>query len=368
MNLKILNQLIIVLERVKGDTQSKIALGILSAGVIILGSAQFNLLAFSKSNAGDEKIISASTGDSELYVQIIGMALILIGVFLAIHRYYTLNKASDTKNIALFFMPGFDNINDNLPIYALPSNEQKKIKEVKFKKISSYSVDEIIKEYSFYARMVNDRLEHNDVEKAYLVALGSVPFLYLMGTLFRNGHLPIRVLEHERSSDKWHLLDDIGSGESLQYGCSQTIGEEALSTVKANSKNEIAFSISFTNKILESELPIEFNSHTLNVKLASGYRFDAIPTEPVQDEIVKEIAHTITVLAKKADKVHLFICAQASIVLKLGKLYQDNMSGRVVIHNYDSGSHKYNWAIEFYQGNITSSSNPYRDMISPPDL
>ncbi len=349
MNFKILNQLIRVWERVKGDTQTKIGSIILSAGLALIGLPQLLVSIF-----GKEQTITVSTGDRELYIQYFGILLTAIGLFLLIKRYVILDRQAKIKNVALFFMPGFDNINDNLPIYALPSNEQKKVKEVKFKKISSYSVDEIIEKYSFNAQTVSDRLEHNDVEKAYLVALGSVPFLYLMGTLFRSGHLPIRILEHERSSDKWHLLDDLGPSESLKYSCSQIVGEEALSIAQANSKNEIAFSISFTNKILESELPIEFNTHTLNVKLASGYRFDAIPTEPVQDEIVKEIAHTITVLAKKADKVHLFICAQASIVLKLGKLYQDNMSGRVVIHNYDSGSHKYNWAIEFYQGNITS--------------
>ncbi len=83
----------------------------------------------------------------------------------------------------------------------------------------------------------------------------------------------------------------------------------------------------------------------MNTKLASGYRFDA--TESVQDEIVKELAHTITFLAKKANKVHLFICAQASVILKPGKLYQNNMSGVVIIHNYNSQQRNYNWAIDF---------------------
>ncbi len=350
MSFKILNQIIKVWERIKGDTQSKIALGVLSSGVMLIGVAPFTVTLFFTSNEGNELSIGALASDSERCVQIFGYILLLVGMVLCIHRYIILHRLSGIKNIALFFIPGFDNINENLPVYALPTNVQKKIKDVKFKKISSYIAQEIIDEYSFYTRTINNRLEHNSVEKAYLAALGSVPFLYLVGTLFRNGHLPVRVLEHERSSDKWHLLDDVGPNESLDYSYKGVNRAEKISEVLPNSKNEIALSISFTNEIMENELPEEIREHTLKIRLNSGFRFDALPAEPIQDQIVKELAHIITTLAKKANKVHLFICAQASVILKLGKLYQDNMSGIVVIHNYNSKQKRYNWAIEFNRG------------------
>lgn len=353
MSFKILNQLIKVWERVKGDTQSKIALGILGFGVMLFGGFPILLSILFEISIGNERIIRIPVNDAELCAKIIGSLLILVGLVLSIHRYISLEKQSQVQSVGLFFIPGFENINETVPKYAVSSNEKTKIKEIKFKKISSYNVDDIIKEYPFKEREINHRLEHSSVEKSYIAALGSVPFLYLMGTLFRNGHLPSRILEHDRSTDKWHLLNDFGPTETLEYSFQHTSDNQALSEVQPNARNEIGLSISFSNEVVESELPTELQGHTLKVKLKSGFRFDAIPTESVQDEIVKELAHTITTLAKKAGKTHLFICAQASIVLKLGKIYQDNMSGIVVIHNYYPNQRRYNWAIEFNRGELS---------------
>lgn len=348
-----LNQIVRVLERFKGDTPSKIGFGILSIGAMLIGGIPFIFSTIVRNSNGDERVFTVSASDAEWYVQILGFVLVVCGFCLLIHRYHILHKQSDKQNVGLFFIPGFDNINETIPKDVLPKIEQTKIKEIKFKKISSYEIDKIIEEYTFNVRLVKDRLEHSEVEKAYIAALGSIPFLYLTGTLFRNGHLPTRILEHDRSTDKWHLLSDFGPTETLEYKFEHTSDNQALSEVQSNSRNEIGLSISFSNEVVESELPTELQGHTLKVKLKSGFRFDAIPTESVQDEIVKELAHTITTLAKKAGKTHLFICAQASIILKLGKLYQDNMSGIVVIHNYYPNQRCYNWAIEFNRGELS---------------
>lgn len=347
MSFKLLNQLAKIYERIKGDTEAKIGFVIFNGGLLLTAGASYSITTSYKNSDGKEFAFSASVNGGDWFLLILGLLFLIAGFALLIHRYRTLNKKSELKNIALFFMPGFGNLNENSCKYALPPIEQNNVREVKFKCLPSYEADKVAKEYQYLVRDIIDRLEHNGVEKAYLAALGSVPYLYLIGTLFRNGHIPLRVLEHDRSNDKWHLLQDLGQDESLQYSFKNNYGDDALSIVKANSKNEIGFSISFTNAVLEKELPLELQGHTLDAKLQTGYRFDAIPTDPVQDDIVKELAHTITFLAKKADKIHLFICTQGSIAIKLGKLYQDNMSGFVVIHNYDPEQKTYNWAIEF---------------------
>jgi hypothetical protein len=349
MSFKLINQVIRVWERVNSDPRSKIAKIIFTTGVAMLAGGGISLNGDFQytSAAGETFKFAGNANDIPLYLLLFGGLFTIVGFAMLVHRYWCIQKESAVKNVALFLIPGFENLNRTPPFYGLPVAEQKKAKEIILKTIPSYKVETIVEEYPHIERQIRHRGEHAGIDKPYVASLGSVPFIYLMGCIFRNGHLPLRVMEHDRSIDKWKLLDDVGPEKKLCYKYDSLNGTAALAGVAANSSAEIGLSISFTNDVLTHELPLPMQKHTMDIKLEGATGFDAVPTDPVQDELVKQIAHVMTTLTKKANRVHIFIAAQASIVFKLGKLYQDNMSGDVVIHNYDPRNKHYNWAVDF---------------------
>jgi hypothetical protein len=239
-------------------------------------------------------------------------------------------------------------MNDQIPTVALPKNIRSKIINVQFDKMNSYNPEAIISKYSFNAETIKQRVYHSASKTAYLAALGSVPFLYLTGTMFRNGHLNLKVLDHDRNEDQWHQLDVAGSPKELSFLYDgKTDRDSILEAMGKSHFEDIGIAISFTNRILPSELPTTLCKQTVLIGLNSKFEFDALPCESVQNEIVEEIAHFLTSITKYTSTIHLFICAQASVVIKLGRLYQDGMMGNIMIHNYDSSSKSYNWAIYF---------------------
>lgn len=347
MDFQLFNQLIRVYERIKGDFRSKISIAFLTSGVALLIKSSFAFTASYKNAKGTEFTFLTNINDGDLYITLLGVSLVLVGGYLGVQRYRAFAREVSIKDIALFFMPGFSNQNETVPNSAIPRLEQSKIIDVTFPKFDSYVPENIIEEYSFRAKAIEDRVNHAGVKKGYVAALGSVPYLYLSGTIFRDGHVPLKVLEHSRSEDNWQLLDDLGKSDSLIWNYDHNSGESAIEKVHASPEKDIAISVSFTDAINIEELPSSIRNHCLNVKLNSGYGYDALSVESVQDAIVKEVAHVITSMSKKADKVHLFICAQASVVFKLGKLYQNGMSGTVIVHNYNPKSKSYEWALTF---------------------
>lgn len=348
--LKLLNQIIRVWERIKGDIPTRIALNILSFGVVLLGGSGIGYIAslsYTSSN-GDTLKLELNIGDICMTVAVLGVLLTLTGLIMATKRFRILEAAGNLKDTALIFFPGFPNMNDQIPVDALPKNIQSKIINVHFDKMDSYNPETLTAKYSFNTETIKQRISHSGTKTAYLAALGSIPYLYLTGTLFRNGHLHLRVLEHDRNEDKWHLLDTAGMPKSLAYQYTdKTDRNEILQVIESSHSEDVGVAISFTNKIRPCELPEMIRDRTISVGLNSEFEFDALPCESVQDEIVNEIAHFLTSISKCTSRIHLFICAQASIAIKLGRLYQNGMMGEIVIHNYDAPSKSYNWAIHF---------------------
>lgn len=99
-------------------------------------------------------------------------------------------------------------------------------------------------------------------------------------------------------------------------------------------------------EILEKDLPVEFIGHTLHVQLNTGFRFDNLPAEDEQEKIVKEISYIISELKKQADEVHLFVSAQASVVVRLGTLYQEGLHGVINIWHWNSIANQYEWHLK----------------------
>ena len=239
-------------------------------------------------------------------------------------------------------------MNDHIPIDAIPKSIRPKVTVLNFKKIDSYNPKAIITQYPFYSETIKQRVYHSETKTAYIAALGSIPYLYLIGTIFRNGHLPLQTLEHDRNRNKWHLLEPVGIKKSLRYRYANKSDRDEILQIMKNAHSEnLGIAISFTNKICPSELPEIIRDQTIAIDLNSTFEFDAIPCESEQDDVTNEIAHFLTSISKYTNRIHLFICAQASVVIKLGQLYQDGMMGNIVVHNYTPASKLYSWAIRF---------------------
>lgn len=55
--------------------------------------------------------------------------------------------------------------------------------------------------------MIKDRIQHHEATVAYVAALGSIPYLYMIGSSMRDGHLPLRLSDFDRNKNCFHLLD-----------------------------------------------------------------------------------------------------------------------------------------------------------------
>ncbi|WP_318351446.1 MULTISPECIES: SAVED domain-containing protein [Klebsiella pneumoniae complex] len=51
--------------------------------------------------------------------------------------------------------------------------------------------------------------------------------------------------------------------------------------------------------------------------------------------------------------MHLFVSAQASVVLRLGTLYQEGLHGVINIWHWNSIANKYEWCIKVTSKNVS---------------
>jgi hypothetical protein len=348
MFFRLVNQAVRVWERVRGDIPTKIVVAFLGAGVALLAGGGWAVNATILTARGEVPAyeIGLNLGGAGVVASVLGALAFSIGICLGIARFCILIKKEQTESAALVFFHGFPKINDELPVYALPRKDQNGVIKVGPQKLNSYDPKSVEGSYEFLARMVQDRVYHQEATKAYIAAIGAIPYLYMVGTLFRDGHLPLVLLEHERNNNRWHRLDALGQGRALTYELNGlTDKEEILQACATEGKQPRSLAVSFTSKIRRSELPQELQDRTVSIELDGDKAYDALPCEQVQEEVSKDLAHFITQLAKDATELHLFICAQASFVVRLGTVYQDGMTGAVVVHNYDPISKSYPWAL-----------------------
>lgn len=217
----------------------------------------------------------------------LGIMLLLTGSLLFIIRAGLYLRTVNNSVAALFFV-GMKSQNDSPPEYALLPEDRIGLDRL-VHKVNSYIPQNVLDEYQFWAKTISERVSHSEASKGYVAALGSIPSLYAIGTLFRNGHLPLFFLEHNRSIDRWHPLDEIGSYKKLNVVFNEYCNNSALENVRANSNGDIGVAISFTNQVLENELPESLRGHTLFLELDNvDKKYDALPVESNQIEIAKK--------------------------------------------------------------------------------
>ncbi|MBE0513908.1 SAVED domain-containing protein [Sulfurimonas sp.] len=232
----------------------------------------------------------------------------------------------------------------------VPRREKSKINPVDLKRIDSYDVNEVKKNYYFNRELIQERIENKESSRAYLAALGSFPYLFLLGTLVRNAYSNTKIMDFNRYKDggKWYVLPPMSTNAEkivhmLHYGAN-TIDAEIY---RFNQNNEdIGIALSYTFLMEKTTIPIELRNNTLYLRLSVEPRHDNVASEEIQTELLKDISYYLRTLAKPGRNIHLFVAAQASMCLNLGVNYMDNAHGQLIVYNFDRDILQHNWAVK----------------------
>jgi len=271
-------------------------------------------------------------------------------LIIAIYRTFT-----KKNTITLVYGKGFENMNNHTPIEAIPKYLHFDCIEIYFKEINSYKRDELIENYSFYKQLIRDRTLNKSSKKVYIGSLGSFPYLFLLGSLFRNAYSEVITLDFNRHNSKWYKLPNNSEvkeniNHKLMY---EDISiNEKINDLNNLDYNEVGIALSYTFEVNKDAIPNQLKNHTLYLKNSYGIGHDKLSNEESQKELLKELSVYMATLWNSHKRIHLFVSAQSSICINIGKNYMNNAHGTLILHNYDNNSKSYNWSIEFNQGDL----------------
>lgn len=341
---KLLNFCLRVIELFKSDLQVRIAISILLTGATLLAEpiVTYFFQQFVLSKNGWE--ISTQTTS---YIQsFFGYALITIGLIMCIYKFINANK--DNMSI-LYLGANIQGTSQDEPKKFLPPFEKAFCISKPLEKIDTYDKNKVIKDYWFNEKLFRTQIEHSEAKNIYMASLGSFPYLFLLGSLLRNGYRKVTIMDYNRNRSEWYALHAIGDHvhnipDSNQHPQRHTI-ENIISKLQSTEGNEVGIALSYTFEIQKSSLPAHLQNQTLYLKNSAGMGHDLLSNKISQNDLLKELSQYIEQLSRNK-KVCLFVSAQTSFCINMGRTYMDNSHGTVVLYNYnrDLG---YNWSIEF---------------------
>jgi len=277
----------------------------------------------------------------------------LTGLTLVGLRYFKMNSNPPV----LYYGQGMENMDDNPPVNALPLVDRGFARVEWLGSIDSYDKVILLKKLEYYGNLFEEKTKHKNAPKLYLAALGSFPYLFVLGSFLKNAHNTVRIVEHARNAtggNKWHLLDKhsddkithtVQGDENLPY-------MSAVKELNSNDSPEVGIALSYTFEIARSDLPEELRDSTIILETSLGHGIDKLSNESIQQKLLSELSVILNVLGKNRQRVHLFVSAQASMCINIGKCYQDNVHPELVLYSYtrDQG---YNWSISYNQGKLS---------------
>lgn len=344
MNDKLYIFIIKILELFKKDVQVKIAISILTGGIGLLASPVVVSLI-------QQFVISKNGWDISLqstpFIQsFLGYMLIIIGLLMCIYKFLNANK----DYLAILYLgANIQNTSQDEPQKFLPSFEKAFCTSRPLEKIDTYNKSEVITDYEFNKKLFRTHIEHNEAKNIYMAAFGSFPYLFLLGSLLRNGYRKINIMDYNRGRSEWYILGEIGNHvhsvlDNNKHPQGHTI-ENIISQLQITEGNEVGIALSYTFEIQKNTIPIHLQNQTLYLKNSAGMGHDLLSNKLSQNDLLKELSQYIEKLSQNK-KVCLFVSAQASFCLNMGRTYMDNAHGTVVLYNY-SRNDGHNWSIEF---------------------
>lgn len=315
----------------------------LSAAMIIAGGFSW---VFSADTGDQSYKVEFTNKDISAWSSIFGAILF---VFSSIFYYLRAQTLESKFKTALFFYPGFMQINRTPPTYALPPKDKHAL-PVDIAPFDSYDTSKICSKLERISEDLAEKNTLSTINKGYFAAIGSIPFLYGLGVVFSDGRISHLMLRHIKNENRWELLDEFEEESTeLIYQVGNTEYndfQEAVKAVKPNENKEMALAISFTQEIFNEHLPNKFQSNNvIHVRFKNGYQHEAIISNQGLDKIALKIHDLQTKMSSRSSEINIFISAQASFVLRLGMCYQSGMSGKVSVFNFNSSTNSYPWGI-----------------------
>ncbi|WP_041958060.1 SAVED domain-containing protein [Sulfurospirillum arsenophilum] len=342
---KLLNIALRVFELFKKDPQVRIATYMLGSGVVLLtgGPIFTSLLQQFVISKADWAL---SFQPPSYALTFFGSILIIVGLGMCIYKFVNANK--DNMSI-LYLGANIHGTSQDEAQKFLPSFIKAFCISVPLEQIDTYNKNEVVDDYKYNKKTFRGHIEHREAKNIYMASLGSFPYLFLLGSLLRNGYRKVNIMDYNRGRSEWYTLSEIGNHvhsvlDDNKHPQGHTI-ENIILQLQSNEGNEVGIALSYTFEIQKSSLPTHLQNQTLYLKNSAGMGHDLLSNKISQDDLLKELSQYIERLSQHK-KVCLFVSAQASFCLNMGRTYMDNSHGTVVLYNYnrDEG---YNWSIEF---------------------
>ena len=272
-----------------------------------------------------------------------GLVLSGIGVSLGI---WGLRRVKRARASCLVYLRGLPGMHDQPPTKDLPP-------KYRYGEVTCLSLDthnetteRALEHIEIFGKMLDEKIMSLNIEAPVTVfaGLAPVPLLYATGVRLSTRQ-NLRVMDYNRFEQKWHMLDDCDDGERVVVNYPDGVMDA-----------DVAIAMPFTISIAESQVPLSLNDKTIWIRLdGEGPRTDAFSSEEKIKSVLRTVHDVIRNLRsregyEKIEKVHLFIAAQASTVVKLGSEYQANVYPEIRIYHFQGGEGKYSWAISIRNG------------------
>ncbi len=148
-----MNFILKVFELLKMDPKTAISKYLIGSGILLKGIGH---IAYTYQ---DEEISHTFTYSDGL--DITGYILILIGVALLVHRYFTIKD----DGISLVYGKGIENMDIHIPVYSIPKFEQFDCIKIDLEEIDSYNKESVIENYHFNKKLIENRIEMKKNQK-----------------------------------------------------------------------------------------------------------------------------------------------------------------------------------------------------------
>lgn len=339
------NFLLYIIKIFRVDIKVSIARSLLSSGVLLaIGGPTYNIFFIN-----DNVEVQLQVDNTGYILLVLGVILIVISVLMLIKFYKSMSK-----NSYLYFSPLLKGMDTEMPIYAVDKEDKYSVNTQNIGgNVDSYRREDVADEYKYLKKSFEKRLDHSESNKVYMAVIGSFPYMYLLGTLLRNGHIQSFIMDYSNKKQEWYVLQPFGpESHHVVTNTSNSLDDE-INNLAHNSSSDIGIALSYTYEIFPNTIPQTLQNNTLYLKNSFGLGHYLLSSEETQQSLIDELLQFFQRLSQNGKTIHLFVSAQASFCVNLGRRYQDNVTGKIVLHNYNSENKLYDWSIKFNRGEIS---------------
>lgn len=276
---------------------------------------------------------------------ILGIFLILVGLVIVVHYYWTNHTQLSRKKIIVIETRGLRDTSGTPLIEAVPRNQKGQRDPILIdfrQRIQDGLIVEptaVVERISSLPREIEQRIggiDRRDVSYVY-GGLAPVPLTFLTGVLF-DDEGKVTILDWDRHAESWRMLDECDDRRRFAI-----VG---VDEIPAGSE-EVALVVSVSYRIDVRTVREKIGGIPLIEMVLDDGQPDCHWSEEKQRALGKQFFNTVHTLKNvNVQRIHLFLAAQNSVVFRFGKLYDKRNFPEVSVYQYQPDSHPpYPWAV-----------------------